>query len=1057
MYISSLISFSCMTKGFHLLHSVMENTRVPVLTLLLFALIKGYWCLDVTIIKNPVKIGDDVLFEINPPSVPQSGSWNAQTMLVFWFGSNMISGVGYKGRVSVNTSTGSLTLKSVRLSDSGKYFVQVQTTDGFEFSGNTTLTVFEPVSQPTVRSNVTNPVEFNDTVSLTCTASGSAVSYQWLNGSSVLSDSERIHLSDDNKTLTIPRVLRSDDGTLHCYVFNAVSNSTSEPFHLIVSYGPDDMTINPPEPIYSSAGSDLTLSCYAQSSPPAHYQWFFNGAPLNKLGSQLNMAHIGLNQTGNYTCWASNNITLRYGDVTSSITVIEPITNVTLNPTPAQPILNNPFNLTCEVSGLGSADSRLWMMDGQPLSTDNRITLSVDNSTVFFNPVLLSDNGIYQCTASNLVSNKTGAGYKLIVNYGPEEAFIKAPDLAANGSAIKLTCSARSQPPSEYNWYLNGQQTANGSEYKIDHVNSDNQGIYICVAWNSVTGRNSSAIKELTVIDLITEVSVNHTPAHPILNDNLSLTCAVYGTVDSRHWLKDGQPLSTEDGITLSGDNSTVSFNPVLMTDNGTYQCTANNPLSNKTSDGYTLVVNYGPEQASITGPHLAAVGSSVTLTCSAHSQPHSEYTWYLNGTETAQGSHYNMSPVSSANSGPYTCVARNSVTGNSSSAVIEFIVIELITEVSVNHTPAHPILNDNLNLTCAVSGTVDSRHWLKDGQPLSTEDGITLSGDNSTVSFNPVLMTDNGTYQCTANNPLSNKTSNGYTLVVNYGPEQASITGPHLAAVGSSVTLTCSAHSQPPSEYTWYLNGTETAQGSHYNMSPVSAANSGPYTCVAQNSVTGNSSSAEIEFIVIEPASSINVEPTPAYPIENNTFSLTCNVTWAADSRLWWKDDQPLSTTERITLSGDNSTVSFHPVLQSDNGIYQCTASNPVSQLTSTGYRLVVNYGPQHVSITGPTLAFKGSTVTFTCSAHSQPSCEYTWYFKGKETAKGSQYKISAVSTNNNGRYTCVAWNSVTGRNSSAIKDLVVADLNGSASLASGHAVEVVIAVLVLLLCVSG
>ncbi|XP_041091106.1 carcinoembryonic antigen-related cell adhesion molecule 5-like isoform X3 [Polyodon spathula] len=1035
----------------------MENTRVPVLTLLLFALVKGCWCLDVTIVKNPVKTGDDVVFEINLPSVPESGSWNSQTMLAFWLGSKVISGVGYKGRVSVNTSTGSLTLMSVRLSDSGNYFVQVQTPDGTELSGNATLTVFDPVSLPTVCSNVTNPVEFNDSFSLTCTASGSAVSYQWLNGSSVLSDSERIHLSDDNRTLTIPRVLRSDDAILHCYAFNAVSNSSSEPFHLNVSYGPDGMSITPPEPIYSSVGSDLILSCSAQSSPPAHYHWFFNGAPLNKLGSQLNMANIQQDQTGNYTCFASNNITLRYDNVTSSITVIEPITNVTLNPTPEQPILNNPFNLTCEVSGLGSADSRLWMMDGQPLSTDNRITLSVDNSTVSFNPALLSDNGTYQCTASNLVSSKTGAEYKLIVNYGPEEASIMAPDLVANGSSIMLTCSAHSQPPSDYTWYLNGQQIANSSEYKIDPVNSDNQGNYICVAWNFVTGRDSSAIKELTVIELITEVSVNRAPAHPILNDNLSLTCAVSGTVDSRYWLKDGQPLSTDDRITLSGDNSTVSFNPVLLTDNGTYQCTTNNPLSNKTSDGYILVVNYGPEEASIMAPDLVANGSSIMLTCSARSQPPSDYTWYLNGQQIANSSEYKIDPINSDNQGNYICVAWNFVTGRDSSAIKELTVIELITEVSVNRTPAYPILNYNLSLTCAVSGTVDSRYWLKDGQPLSTDDRIILSGDNSTVSFNPVLLTDNGTYQCTANNPLSNKTSDGYTLVINYGPKQASITGPHLAAVGSSVTLTCSARSQPPCGYTWYFNGTETAQGSHYKMRLVSSANSGPYTCVARNSVTGISSSAVMEFIVIESVSSINMKPTPAYPIENTTFSLTCNVTGAAVSSLWWKDDQPLSTTERIKVSGDNSTVSFNPVLQSDNGTYQCTANNPVSQLTSTGYRLVVNYGPQHVSITGPASAVKGSAVTFTCLAHSQPSCEYTWYFNGNKTANGSQYNISAVSANNNGGYTCVAWNSVTGRNSSAVKKLVVADPNGSVSLASGHAVEVAIAALVLLLCVSG
>ncbi|XP_058865277.1 hemicentin-1-like isoform X2 [Acipenser ruthenus] len=452
------------------------------------------------------KVGGNVMLEIKPPGVLVGVAWTfspAGIPVVSWVGSNHEIGAGYENRVTLNTTTGSVELRSVNLSDAGVYTFQGTTlVSGREtFIGNVTLKVYEPVSQPTVRSNVTDPVEFNDTVSLSCTASGSAVSYRWFNGSSVVSDSERIRLSDDNKTLTIARVLRSDDGTLYCYVFNPVSNSTSEPFHLIVSYGPESLTlsISPQKPIYS-AGSDLTLSCSAQSSPPAHYQWFFNGAPLNKLGSQLNMAHIQHNQTGNYTCWASNNITLRYAKETREIIVVELIT-VNVKPSLAQPIANQALNLTCEVLGSQTVSSRLWLKDGQPLSTSDRITLSVGSSVVSFNPVLQSDDGEYQCKASNPVIEVTSPGYILEVNYGPEQVSITAPDSAAEGSSVTFTCSAQSLPPCNYTWYFNGTETAQSSQYKIASVSNADRGSYTCVAWNSVTGRNTSAVKEFIVTD----------------------------------------------------------------------------------------------------------------------------------------------------------------------------------------------------------------------------------------------------------------------------------------------------------------------------------------------------------------------------------------------------------------------------------------------------------------------------------------------------------------------------------------------------------------------------
>ncbi|XP_039629648.1 carcinoembryonic antigen-related cell adhesion molecule 6-like isoform X3 [Polypterus senegalus] len=266
------------------------------------------------------RVGGDVTFDVSPyPSnvVLQTVTWTLNNIntVVSSVGSTVSYGVGYEGRAHLHTMTESLSLFRLTLRDSGQYSVSI-TTGGESASASVTLQVLDPVSVPTIQSNVPNPVEFNDTVTLTCTASVSDVSYRWFNGSSEVSDTQRILLSADSRTLTISGVLRSDDGPFYCYVYNHVSNDTSSPFSLDVKYGPDlpTLSVRPNKPVYAP-GSSLILKCSAQSNPTAQYQWFLNGTSLNKRGQELEIRNIQVDQAGNYTCWAFNDVTLRYAAV----------------------------------------------------------------------------------------------------------------------------------------------------------------------------------------------------------------------------------------------------------------------------------------------------------------------------------------------------------------------------------------------------------------------------------------------------------------------------------------------------------------------------------------------------------------------------------------------------------------------------------------------------------------------------------------------------------------------------------------------------------------------
>lgn len=83
-----------------------------------------------------------------------------------------------------------------------------------------------------------------------------------------------------------------------------------------------------------------------------------------------------------------------------------PVTRASIQIAGGQPILNHTFTLTCETTG--SVKSLIWMYNWSPLVEDSTRILSMDNATLTFSPIVRTDNGNYQCVASNSLSNYTG-------------------------------------------------------------------------------------------------------------------------------------------------------------------------------------------------------------------------------------------------------------------------------------------------------------------------------------------------------------------------------------------------------------------------------------------------------------------------------------------------------------------------------------------------------------------------------------------------------------------------------------------------------------------------
>ncbi|KAF7708271.1 carcinoembryonic antigen-related cell adhesion molecule 1-like isoform X1 [Silurus meridionalis] len=382
--------------------------------------------------RMDIKVGENLV--ITPISIPDSSrvstkwNYNGKTFLTE-IHSGIIIQPPYTDRASLNTNTLALTLKSLTESDSGQYTLEVVTVTETN-SSVTSVQVFVPASNVTILPSQTELVEFNSTVSLRCSASGSFLTFVWLNRSSEVTEDDRVQLTDSNSSLTITNVTRADRGPYYCNVSNSVSQATSPSMNLIIHYGPENVAVkaDPEGPVYR-AGSNVKLTCSAESSPAAEFHWAVNGSALGQMGHKLIMNNIQSSQSGSYTCIAHNTKTLRY--FTSepiSITVLVPVSNIAIATNKTEVELNSTVSLVCSANG--SSLKYFWLNDSSEVTAGERVELTDSNTTLTITRVIRGDTGPYQCGASNNFNKELSPSLSLTISTG------NAADVPLSAGAI---------------------------------------------------------------------------------------------------------------------------------------------------------------------------------------------------------------------------------------------------------------------------------------------------------------------------------------------------------------------------------------------------------------------------------------------------------------------------------------------------------------------------------------------------------------------------------------------------------------------------------------------
>ncbi|XP_015254108.1 PREDICTED: carcinoembryonic antigen-related cell adhesion molecule 5-like [Cyprinodon variegatus] len=288
------------------------------------------------------------------------------------------------------------------------------------------------------------------------------------------------------------------------------------------SDGPDSVRseVNPSGE-HHKTGSDIILTCSADSRPSAEYQWFLNGGALTTTGPELRLMNIQMSQSGNYSCQAFNSKTMRYQrSLPSAVYVHDPVFNVKVTEDSSD-LIEFSKSAIFRCTSSGSSLSFRWMKDSSEITASDRVQITDGGSTLTIVNVTRNDDGSYSCEVSNPVSNANSDPVFLSVSYGPEKVTLKVnPESQKHyeeGSDITLTCSADSRPAAVFSWFLNEKNLANSEhELKLISVQRNQSGNYSCQAFNSKTSiKQTSPLASISIVVLGCRGSSQHTTLFP--------------------------------------------------------------------------------------------------------------------------------------------------------------------------------------------------------------------------------------------------------------------------------------------------------------------------------------------------------------------------------------------------------------------------------------------------------------------------------------------------------------------------------------------------------------
>ncbi|NXJ87386.1 NCHL1 protein, partial [Corythaixoides concolor] len=559
-----------------------------------------------------------------------------------------------------------------------------------------------------------------------------------------------------------------------------------------------------------------------------------------------------------------------------------------------------------------------------------------------------------------------------------------------------------------------------------------------------------------SVAQLPTITEQSHTQVAYPFDEDFTIKCEARGNPQPTfNWTKDGKPfdLLSDPRIVASNNSGTfvIQNRGIITNFQGKYRCFASNVLGTAMSEEIELIVPSVPKfPKEKIEPLDVEHGDSVILHCNPPKGIPPLHIYWMNidlqhipqderVSMSLKGDLYFANVEENDSRSDYCCFAAfprlrtivqkmpmtlkvSRCNKGSKISYLTFISFYFLANFIKERKPKLLIPPESAGSSSSVTvikGGVLLLECIAEGLPTPHLSWVKVTGnlpkdEPETENFGKILKidqvtaADEGTYQCTASNPMG-RAKHEFHVHVEEPPRWIKEPEGGVYSVGTNLLLLCEAIGNPEPTTQWKLNGmpidSKTFRGrvsaGEISLTNLQLQDSGVFQCEASNKHGTILASANVNILNIAPLILTSDGENYATVVGYSAF-LHCEIfaSPAADIR-WTKDDsiEPLSTL-RYELN-KNGTLEIKGTKKEDSGSYACWAANSVGKRAITANLDIRDATKLVVTPKNPRV-LKSHSILLKCQSeydsHLKHSFKLSWRKDGDELP---------VNSTEDGRYT--------------------------------------------------